>query len=626
LRSSVLGFLFVPVIVGCVEYGVKKPLEGDVPPVDTTTPDLCIDYPTPAVEVGISEPCSVDDQGGFQPIVEWSYGAGRASRSTVAVGDLDKDGLPEIVTIMTGLLPTSTGDLVVLHGDGTEMWTVQDSLGFGSSPAIADLDGDGSPEIVVVREYQRSLFKKGDYTAVAFDAQGEFLWETEHYQGMDFDHASAPVISDMDHDGSPEIVVGRVIFRADGSTRGVGQYGRGSYGTAIIGEITLSEGAFSAVADIDLDGTQEVITGNAAYGPDGQTLWHDPNQYDAMIGIANLDDDPEAEFVASSFDTIRAVDTNGQVMWGPYPLENANIVSPPCIGDLDGDGDPEIVVAGGNRLMALHADGTVMWSAPVTDLSGASGASLFDFEGDGIPEVVYIDEIEMIAFDGLTGAEKFWSDEHSSDTMMDYPVVADVDGDHHAEIVIGHVGGDFALSVYGDRANSWTDARQVWNQHAYSISNVNDDLSLPSQQVEGFTVHNTWHSAIAIDDEPDGQATDLQAELLRVCPQECKEGSAATVLGRLLNRGDREVPAGIPMTLYAMVDGTPFVLDIQWTKDPVPAGWTSEPIAFLAYHQNSTIHADGLQLVADDDGPRDGILVECFEDNNVYEYVGTVCE
>ena len=43
----------------------------------------------------------------------------------------------------------------------------------------------------------------------------------------------------------------------------------------------------------------EVIVGNAWYDPDGNTLWHDPDQEDAMIGIANLDADPEGEVVCA---------------------------------------------------------------------------------------------------------------------------------------------------------------------------------------------------------------------------------------------------------------------------------------------------------------------------------------
>ena len=51
-------------------------------------------------------------------------------------------------------------------------------------------------------------------------------------------------------------------------------------------------------------------------------------------------------------------------------------------------GKPEIVVAGGNFIVAYNHDGTELWRSNVTDESGATGASFFDFEGDGKPEVL----------------------------------------------------------------------------------------------------------------------------------------------------------------------------------------------------------------------------------------------
>ena len=54
-------------------------------------------------------------------------------------------------------------------------------------------------------------------------------------------------------------------------------------------------------------------------------------------------------------------------------------------------------------------------------------------------------------------------------------VPADVDGDNHVEIVLGHGGGDAnigAITVYGDADNTWPPGRKIWNQHAYNITNV----------------------------------------------------------------------------------------------------------------------------------------------------------
>jgi outer membrane protein assembly factor BamB len=617
------------VLVGCQDYTFKGHAnDGDPGDTDTTvTTDpfddlVCDDFDVQPRECGVTDACDFAI-GDFNPIVEWTAGQGMNSTALPTVGDLDHDGMPEIVGNFTTGLGLQPGKLVVLHGDGSGIvWSRDAQLGYGSATALGDLDGDGYPEIVGVKAYDQSVFGLGDYTAVAYDALGTLMWESEHFDKLDFDYATAPAIADMDHDGSPEVIFGRVILNADGTTRGVGLYGHGSYGITGVGNLTVCESAVPAVVDLDLDGAMEVIVGDARYDADGYAVWKSSSQEDAMIGIANLDADPEGEIVACTGNTVRALDTSGAVMWGPKTIQGANILSPPAIGDLDGDGVPEIIVAGGNKIDALHADGTLLWENPITDESGATGASIFDFEGDGIPEVVYIDEIEMIAFDGPTGAVVFLSDEHASNTMMDYPVIADVDADGHAEIVVAHMGFGVALSVYGDRDDTWAPARGLWNQHAYSITNVNDDLSIPQDETPGFTTFNRWHSAI--DRGASELVDDVEGEIVGTCEDDCDAG-VMRVVGRLLNRSSRELPAGVPVSLYADTDDGRVLVGTKTTVLATPSGTTGEPMEFEV---DAGLAADARQLwlQADDAGTGGGVLSECSETNNGFVLAGPFCQ
>jgi len=423
----------------------------------------------------------------------------------------------------------------------------------------------------------------------------------------------------MDHDGDPEIVAGRVILHSDGTERGVGNYGRGC--PAATG--WLDEGAQSAIADLDLDGTEEVIVGNAIYGPDGNDLWHNSGLNDGAVSIANLDSDPEGEFIAVSWNEITALDTDGTVLWGPLANRSANIFPTAAIGDLENDGDVEIVVAGGDLLWVLNADGTLQWDARVHDMSGASGASLFDFDADGILEVVYIDEIQMIAYNGSDGTVKFQTDEHASPTMYDYPVIADVDADGHAEIVVVHEGFGTGLSVYGDVNNSWAPARGVWNQHAYSISNINDDLSVPVTATPNFTLYNSWHSALPLAPGTE-MGLEIEAEILDVCEDDCDQGTLR-VAARIRNTGLVEAPTGIQVALYARAGGNDTLLGVESTSDAVASGMTSEAIEFVV-DAGDVAGATGLVAVADDDGTGTGVLGECVESNNAWLEEGGWCE
>ncbi|MCP4804807.1 MAG: VCBS repeat-containing protein [Proteobacteria bacterium] len=581
--------------------------------------DVCETLEASAYEVGVGDHC-IEHEGSFTPIVEWES-TGSGCTALPVVGDLDGDGIPEILVNKSSL--SFPGVIHALHGDGSgELWQAAVDIPYGGSPAIGDVDDDGIPEVATAREYAQSLFADGDYTVLLLDNEGNQIWESDHFMGLDFDWTAAPIFSDMDHDGTPEIIVGRVILDSlTGETRGVGEYGHGSYGITMLGDFFIAEGSASAVTDLDLDGQEEVIVGNAIYDVNGTAIWSDPNGFDGMIAVGNLDADPEGEFVAITGNTFRAHDTDGSILWGPNTIPSGNILSVPAIGDLDLDGSPEIILAGGNELWTLHADGSLMWKTNVKDESGATGASIFDFEGDGSPEVVYIDEIEMAVYDGLTGALKFYSSEHASGTMMDYPVIADVDADDQAEIVVCHDGYSSAMSVYGDADESWPPVRKLWNQHAYSISNINDDFSIPVTATPGFSATNTWHAAIGTDAFSLG--ADLEAEIVEVCEDDCDVGTVH-VMTRLHNKGVEEIPAGVNVALYGFDGAYRYVLGTATTDAAVPSGWSSEGIEFTVV-ADSLASMETLTLVVDDDGTGTGAIAECSESNNDFNVTGPFC-
>ncbi len=590
-----------------------------------------VELPSPS-DVGVTDQCSYE-VGAFNPIAEWTAGPGLYSWSAAAVADLDGDGAPEVVTAFAdslfgfgGFDLMGTATLYVLEGDGTTRFSVPElELGMATSPAVADVTGDGVPEIFVVVEYENSMLAVGDYTLAMLDATGTLVWESDHFEGLDFDYATSISVSDMDHDGSPEIVAGRVIFNNDGSVRGHGDHGRGSYGVMDVPLLGIvSEATHPVVVDLDLDGTEEVITGNAFYDPDGNAIWSDSSQDDGMIAVANLDDDPEGEFVAVSYNTIRAVDTDGTILWGPMAIQSANIMSPPAIGDIDNDGYPEILSAGGNQLLALNHDGTALWTAKVQDETGATGASIFDFEGDGFAEVVYIDEVEMVAYDGLTGAVKFYNADHNSNTMMDCPIIADVDADGHAEILVAHASlGGSALTAFGDRDDSWAPARKVWNQHPYSITNINDDLSVPVTATPNFTTYNSFKSAI---DRLPGESLgwELESAIVEICEDDCDAGTV-WVVAQVLNKSEDAQDAGVYVTLYGLDGGDRIPLSTLQTTDVIPSGMSSEALLFELDAEVLT-DIDGFWLNADDDGSGTGYVSECDEDNNDFLVTGPFCQ
>jgi hypothetical protein len=633
----------VLLLAGCQEFTIDKVEPDPVEPVDSDLPAFSVcGFDLSPRDVELINPCPPYSLGSFTPWVEWHGAIGRNATSLPVVADLDGDTYPEVIlnTLDGGLIPDRKGELWVLAGDGSGVvWRDRAAdLGYGNAPAVGDIDRDGDLEIVAIRALGVP-FGASTYEAVAWDHLGTEIWQSATYTNLDFDYATAPVIVDMDGDGNVELVFGRVILNADGSERGRGTYGRGAWGGT--GDDVLSEAGIPAVADLDLDGVHEVIVGNAMYSPDGDVLWHDNRRIDGMISVANLDDDPEGEFIACSGAGIRAHDTDGSLIWGPIEFDGANITAPAAIADLDDDGWPEIVTAGGNELVVFNHDGTEAWSTPVQDQTGATGASIFDFDGDGDQEVVYIDEIRMYAFNGRTGVTVFQTDAHASTTMMDYPVIADVDLDGSAEILVAHTGyrppnepAVAALTVYGAGDGVWAPTRPIWNQHAYAIDGVDDDGNIPLAPEQGFTTHNTWHAAtdsslFSVDGEPE-----LQSLILDVCETECALGRVFVAV-QPLNRTATEIDAGIPVSLYATISGQLFHLATQYTTEPMQPGSAGESMVFEITAEEAS-RAGGLAVVVDDDGTGDpnnpfeagatGLVDECSEADNVFTVRGPFCE
>ena len=389
--------------------------------------------------------------------------------------------------------------------------------------SAGDIDGDGLPEIIGLKYTFipppddcdatdldcciRGKFAYGSLYALEHD--GTFKWESDPWKLPEqyIENAGAPALGDMNGDGFPEIAfgnavydnLGRLIFEGITATNNERGHGEGGAG----------HGPMSVFTDLDGDGKNELVAGRTAFDALGRVLWDRYDFGDGLTTVANVDSDQLPEIILfNGNNQLIVLESDGTTKYGPIDVpsgsfdeetgeEEGYIATNPAVGDLDGDGFPEIVIAATNLVHVYEHDLTFKWSQSANDQTGASGPTTFDFEGDGRAEVVYADEGNVYIWDGVSSAEKYRAD-RGSRTIVDNPVVADVDNDGHADILLSMEspvpGGRHGVIAYSNRKNNWVATRRVWNQHAYHITNISESGIVPAIEIPDWQTENVYRS------------------------------------------------------------------------------------------------------------------------------------
>jgi len=188
-----------------------------------------------------------------------------------------------------------------------------------------------------------------------------------------------------------------------------------------------------------------------------------------------------------------------------------------------------IVYAGYNAVDMYDRSGKLIWSVPNNDSSsGKIGVSAYDFDADGIDEVVVQDQTRVRVLDGRSGLV-LNEIANSTGTLWESPIVADLAGDNNAELVV--VANDYeskyninhGVYVYksADVNKPWKNATRIWNQHSFHISNVNQDGTIPASYEPNWLTHNSYRSSTLVSSEkvssgifgyPTGNPTEVELD------------------------------------------------------------------------------------------------------------------
>jgi hypothetical protein len=212
--------------------------------------------------------------GTFQTAV--TYDTGGYDAYSLAVVDVDGDGKPDIVvanqcaSIAPNLLCSGDGSVGVLlgNGDGTFQTAVTyDSGGdFAFSVVVADVNGDGKPDIVVANQgcAENAGCQNGVVGVLLGNGDGTFQTAVLYSPGGYQPYSVA--VADVNGDGKPDLLVANQCVSISNCNNGlVGMLlgnGDGTFQTAVTYDSGGEYSTSVAVADVNGDGKPDIVVTN----------------------------------------------------------------------------------------------------------------------------------------------------------------------------------------------------------------------------------------------------------------------------------------------------------------------------------------------------------------------------
>jgi hypothetical protein len=294
--------------------------------------------------------------GTFQPAV--TYVSGGIEAYSVAVGDVNGDGKPDLVVANVSGNSATTGGVSVLlgNGDGTFQAAVTYDSGASNatSVAIAGVNGDGKPDLLVANECSNSECTSGTVGVLLGNGDGTFRPAVNYGSGGQYDLSVA--VGDVNGDGKPDLVVSNMcVSSGDCSTGTVGVLlgnGDGTFQTAVT---YGSGGQFASpvvLADVNGDGKLDLLVGN-----------------EGTVGVLLGNGD-------GTFQAATATETPEELDSGDGSL---------AIADFNGDGKLDVVSGAAGVLLLGNGDGTLQ--SPLALGAAGRGMTVGEFNRDGKPDL-----------------------------------------------------------------------------------------------------------------------------------------------------------------------------------------------------------------------------------------------
>jgi hypothetical protein len=518
--------------------------------------------------------------------------------SMLALADVDGDGTGEIIycdvqnSYVYALKPVFSGESIT---SVSVFWksdvkyrpitgNTESEGGFVyPHPYIADLNGDGTPELIIYNKIYNARTGKL-LMAWGGGADGTYSSHTQAELGA---VANMGARNANPTEQANVAAIKKVAFTGR-------RPNNGGY--------TDMDLAVPAIIDLDGDGIQEIVTGNRIYkfnlndttgtagnqytivnGPEkvrlptarNKSSWNDYYLSDGFTRVADIDGDGKLDILAAM--TVNSRDDDRTILiylWDPvtkqlkaavtfYANTRDGTFSIPFVGDINGKLDgwdgtgwtrklPEICILtggvyltaatiyGGRYGLSFHPRKTdselkeskfnkkppsgeghiigltyngeapeiedrlqISWAMEHNDGSNNTGITLFDFDNDGAMDLCYrdMDNLRVISpgksgkdyvplsEDVGTGTSIMFKTNVYCNTGYEYPVIADINMDGSADILItGHPASNdrYAVGVvyaYQYKKYKWAPCPPVWNQSMYDPLQVRENLKINARPI-----------------------------------------------------------------------------------------------------------------------------------------------
>jgi len=310
-------------------------------------------------------------------------------------------------------------------------WQFKPPLGLvDSSPALADLNGDGIDDLIMTTTAGSTL---------AVDHTGRQIW----MQGVQIPISISPTVVDLMEDETPEVLVVNqtgTIFCLEGKT------GNPIWKYDLPGVIEWGMTAL-AVYDLDGDGDLEIIAaddrGNViCLSHAGELIWQYTGDHGyalcPAVGLVGGREEPVI-LIAGSKVPLICLDASGKELWR---VSESGRGASPVIADIDGDGRNEILGGLDNAVICVGGNGKIRWKYDMPrDID--SSIAVADADENGVADIYAIDLAGTFVVLDPDGKKQWGA--NVRERVRRSPAIADIDGDGALEVIVAGYSGEMYI-------------------------------------------------------------------------------------------------------------------------------------------------------------------------------------